>query len=721
MESYLAGNIGSTNEFREIYWAGVPGCTVKEWTTAAPKIPPATFQYIPIFPDATEYDEYYNGFSNSLLWPLFHYFPSYAEYNEQQFDAYLQVNQKFAETLRPHLREGDTVWIHDYHLVPLAAMLRKIIPDLRIGFFLHIPFPSYEIFRLMPRRWQQELLKGLLGADLIGFHTIDYASHFLQTLKMIFSIDSERNTILYDNRLIKVDVFPISINFRKFYDAYDDDKITFLRNEIRRGVGNKKIIFSVDRLDYTKGVQNRLLAYEHFLKNNPQYLGRVVFIIVIVPSRDTISKYIERKKQIDELIGRINSSIGNLEWMPVIYNYHALDFENMVALYGACDLAVITPLRDGMNLVSKEFVASRKDRRGVLVLSEMAGSARELTHAFTINPYDIAEISNCIREGLEMTEENQAVCMENMQKRVSNYDVKAWAEEFIKELDNVKNRQKSFVIRFLDEYERGDLYDAYRQANNRLFLLDYDGTLVTFRSNPEDAVPGENLLKLLNALSSLEGNEVYLISGRSSSWLERQFGHLPIGLVAEHGARYKTRNEKWETEVSVYTEWKEKVHSIMDMYVRRCANTFKEEKEFSMVWHFRNANTEEAKLRAHELVGDLNDYIHNRHLQVMMGNKIVEVRHSGVNKGSFIRKLIQKKSRDFVFAAGDDRTDEDMFKALLDFPNTYSFKIGPDASYAKYNLYTPQMLVSLLESLSHLPIRNDQANPNLEDILKSLP
>ena len=707
MESYLAEKYPGQGEFNEVYWAGVAGCNVSDWRAAQEKIPPSRFEYIPVFPEASEYDDYYAGFSNSLLWPLFHYFPSYAGYNKQHFETYLSVNQKFADTLSRQLRSGDTVWIHDYHLLPLSAMLRKAVPGLRIGFFLHIPFPSFEIFRLMPRRWQQEMLNGLLGADLIGFHTIDYASHFLKTLKMNFGIDSERNTILHDNRLIKVDVFPISINFRKFHDSYEDEKVISLRGSIRKQVGDKKIIFSVDRLDYTKGVGNRLRAYEHFLRTNPDYHGKVVFILVIVPSRDTIPAYIERKREIDEIISQINSSLGSLEWMPVIYNYNTLDFENMVAFYGSCDLALITPLRDGMNLVSKEFVASRKDRRGVLVLSEMAGSARELTHALTINPNDIEEIADCIKEGLEMPPETQEVCMEHMQKRVCNYDVRAWAEEFLKELENIKKRQQSFQIRFIDEYEKGKLFDAYRNARGRLFLLDYDGTLVSFRADPNAAVPDRRLLELLENLGSQEGNEVFLISGRSSSWLEKHFGHLPIGLVAEHGDRYKFRDEKWRLEVPMYTEWKEKVHNIMDMYVRRCANTFKEEKEFSMVWHYRNANQEEASLRAHELVGDLNDYIHNRHLQVLLGNKIVEVRHSGVNKGSFVRKLVQKRSRDFIFAAGDDRTDEDMFKALLEVSKPFSIKIGHEATYAKYNLYTPQMLVSLLESISHLPVREE--------------
>jgi len=700
IQSYLEKQ--TKERFEEVYWAGVPGCNIANWISALKQKPPESFTYLPVFAPEFEYENYYNGLSNSLLWPLFHYFPSFAEYNADHYCSYKKVNLLFADILLKQLRPSDTVWIHDYHLMPLAAILRKDLPQLKIGFFLHIPFPSFEIFRLMPREWQKELLYGVLGADLIGFHTMDYANHFLQSIQVVLGLDNERNIVLHDNRLIKVDVFPISIDFHKFNSAFDNERIVQLRNKIRKEIGERKLIFSVDRLDYTKGVHNRLLAFEKFLHDNPDYEGKVVFILVIVPSRDNIPKYTQKKREIDELISRINSKMGNIHWMPVIYQYSSLDFENLVALYGACDLGLITPLRDGMNLVSKEFVASRKDKRGVLVLSEMAGAARELTDALTINPNDITEMAERIKEGLEMPEEKQASCISNMQHRIFNYDVQAWAADFMCELDNIKLKQGQFQIKFIDEYSKMDIYDAYRDSSRRILLLDYDGTLMPFNPNPDMAVPDENLLQLLKSLADAPGNDVYLISGRNSSWLEAHFGGLPINLVAEHGASYKRVGENWESQHQTHNEWREKVHNVMEIYVRRCPNTFIEEKEFSLVWHYRNADMVQGKLRAYELVTDLNDYIHNRHLQVQMGNRIVEVRQSGINKGKFISQLLDRQSYDFVFAVGDDRTDEDMFKALLNRENVYSIKVGPDASYAKYNLYTPQMVVSLLEGMSFL-------------------
>ncbi len=699
MNSYLEKE---NKAYTQVFWAGVPGCANATWSGAVEKIEKTGFTYLPVFVNSKEYDGYYNGFSNSVLWPLFHYFPSFAEYDAACFECYQKVNEIFAHSLLQALRPGDTVWIHDYHLLPLAAMLRKEMPELTIGFFLHIPFPSFEIFRLLPKKWQAALLNGILGADLVGFHTIDYASHFLQSVLMVLGLDNDRNIIHHDNRLIKIDVFPISIDFKKFNEGYDNEKVIQKRKQLLEQMNGRKIIFSVDRLDYTKGVHNRLKAYEKFLQQNAEYHDKVVFIIVIVPSRDTISKYAERKKMIDEAISHINSKIGNIQWMPVIYQYNYLGFEEMLGLYTACDLALITPLRDGMNLVSKEFVASRKDKKGVLVISEMAGAARELTDALTINPNDLIEMTAKIKEGLEMNEQDQHAAMENMQSRIANYDVREWADDFMTELQNIKNKQASFQIKFLDEFTKRKIYDGYRNSKKRLLLLDYDGTLVSFSSNPDMAVPGEELLKLIEALCNQEGNDVFLISGRSSSWLEQYFGFLPINLIAEHGARYKWKNGNWITDVQTHNEWKGQVHNIMEMYVRRCANSLVEEKDYSMVWHYRNANIDQGKLRSSELISELNDYIRNRHLQVLMGNKIVEVRQSGINKGSFIKKIIEKDNYDYIFAVGDDRTDEDMFKELITTKNTFTIKVGPEASYAKYNLHTPQMVISLLQGFNHL-------------------
>jgi trehalose 6-phosphate synthase/phosphatase len=690
-------------KYDEHYWVGAPCCTPAEWSQAKSQIQAGHFEYLPVFVNNTVYDLYYNGLSNSVIWPLFHYFPSYAEYDAAYYENYVVANQDFFKIIIRNVKKGDIVWIHDYHLLPLAGMIRESLPDLTIGFFLHIPFPSFELFRMMPAGWQQQLLAGIMGADLIGFHTLDYASHFLKCLQMVMGIEAENNIVKYKNRLVKIDFFPISISFEKFNSVFDSPEVVSLRNSYRTQFKGKKILFSVDRLDYTKGVYSRLKAYGWFLKNYPSYREKVVFIIVLVPSRDKIQKYAERKREIDEFIGSVNSTIGTISWKPIVYQYTHLNFTELISLYTACNLALITPLRDGMNLVSKEFVASRKDLKGVLVLSELTGAARELTDALLINPNDINGLAVKIKEGLEMNEQEQSRRMAVMQNRIIQYNVNTWAEDFLTQLNNIKVKQREFEFMFLDADSKRLLFQKYHASRRRLLLLDYDGTLVPFSALPKTAVPDSTLLEVLAGLSRLSSNSVYIVSGRDSNTLDTWLGHLPVNLIAEHGAKSKLAGGSWEVDRHIHADedWKAVILPVMRLYEKRCANTFTENKEFSMVWHFRNADVEQGKIRASELYAELLQLTHHLNLHVVMGNKIIEVRTKGVDKGYLVRKLLKEQDYDFILACGDDATDEDMFRALANNESAVTIKIGAEASYAKYNLYTPQMTVSLLQYFLH--------------------
>ncbi|HEY4206857.1 MAG TPA: bifunctional alpha,alpha-trehalose-phosphate synthase (UDP-forming)/trehalose-phosphatase, partial [Puia sp.] len=546
--------------FAEAFWAGVPDCMERVWNMATEGMTETPYQYLPVFVNWKKYELYYNGFSNSVLWPLFHYFPSFVDYNSSYYEAWLEVNGIFAEKLADNLRKDDVVWIHDYHLLPLAGMLRKHIPTLTIGFFLHIPFPSYELFRLIPKSWQRSILGGMLGADLIGFHTIDYASHFLSSVEEVLQVEHDGQYMWWENRQVKADAFPISVEFEKFHHAYNDASVVENRQKYLEMKGTRKLIFSVDRLDYTKGVANRLKGYEQFITMYPEYKDNVIFVLVIVPSRDVIIKYAERKKIIDEAVGNINSSKGAVVWQPIIYKYGHLAFEELIALYTACDLALITPLRDGMNLVSKEFVASRKDGQGVLVLSEVAGAARELTGALQVNPNDISEMAAAIKVGLEMPGDVQRERMLEMQDRVRRYDVYVWANDFFRELEGVKNIQLEFEIKFLDKVTRMELLDSYAKAAKRLLLLDYDGTLVPFAKLPGAATPGPDVRAILASMADNPLNEVYIVSGRDSQTLEKWFGDIPVGLIAEHGAKLRDTRGDWEAAIAGSTEdWKPKM------------------------------------------------------------------------------------------------------------------------------------------------------------------
>lgn len=687
--------------FSEKVWIGLPGCTEKEWKLATDNFADTDFTYRPVFIPKKTYDLHYNGFSNSVIWPLFHYFPSYADYNSDYYQAYQQVNQLFAEELSNILQKDDVVWIHDYQLLPLAGLLREKFPTLTIGFFLHIPFPSYELFRLLPKQWQQDLLRGMLGADLIGFHIMDYAAHFLSCAEAVLKVEcDEDNYITWGNRKVKIDSFPISIDFKSFYHSYSDPEVAEMRNRYLQLKDNKKMLFSVDRLDYTKGVSNRLKGFEKFLTEYPHYAGNVIFVLVVVPSRDSIRKYAERKKLIDEYVSNLNSRLGSITWQPVIYQYDHLSFQELAGLYAACDIALITPLRDGMNLVSKEFVASRKDEKGVLILSEMTGAAKELTEALLINPNDINEIAAMIKEAIEMPEEEQAKRIKAMQERISRYDVNEWANDYFSELKHAKAAQLEFDIKFMNSNVQRNFFEVYESATKRLILLDYDGTLMPFSKIPSMAKPSREVLELLQNLGEQERNDVYIISGRDSSTLNNWLGHLPVGLIAEHGSKIRTKDKIWQSEITGTQNWKPEISKLMNRYVSKCPHSFIEEKEFSLAWHYRNASTKTGNIRAKELYKELHMLTQQWGLTVLNGNKVIEVRNNHINKGTAVEKLLYGNNYDFIFAAGDDVTDEDMFKALANKANAVTVKVGSGVSFAKYYLYTPFMVQILLSRMS---------------------
>ncbi|RYE59117.1 MAG: bifunctional alpha,alpha-trehalose-phosphate synthase (UDP-forming)/trehalose-phosphatase [Sphingobacteriales bacterium] len=699
INSYLNGQGADTFPYKA--WVGTAGCTIDKWDLAGSQRADTDYRFLPVFVADDEYDCYYNGFSNSTLWPLFHYFPSFAEYDSTCFDAYMAVNKHFADLLLKELRAGDTVWIHDYHLLPLAGMLRAKIPELSIGFFLHIPFPSYELFRVIPKKWQREIIRGMLGADLVGFHTESYALHFLNTVVMSMKAEHDGRYVSWDNRQIQVDAFPISIDYNLFNDAYDRLRVITERKNYLQMKGDKKMLFSVDRLDYTKGIFNRLKAFEKFLTVHPELHGKVVFVLVIVPSRDTIAKYNEGKKAIDEYIGNLNSSLGSITWQPIIYHYNHLDFDELIALYTSCDVALITPLRDGMNLVSKEFVASRRDEQGVLILSEMAGSAAELVDALLINPNDIDEIAETIAIALDMNFEEQATRMNALRKRIKRYNVNEWAKDFFEQLDHIKSQQLKFEIKAFDSFAKERLLADYAKAQKRLLLLDYDGTLVPFSKIPANAVPSRELKHVLAQLAAVKKNDVYIISGRDSETLGNWLGELQISLIAEHGAKFRKLDQPWTNEaIAESTAWKDKVEAIMERYVARCPGSFVEPKEFSLAWHYRNSDYSLATRRAKDLYEELVELTLQSPLDVLNGNKVIEVRNKGINKGIAAEKVIQVAEYDFIICIGDDKTDEDMFKVLAKVQNSYTIKVGYQASFAHFNLHTPYLVQELLEAMA---------------------
>ncbi len=645
----------------------------------------------PVFLSQKDVEKYYYGFSNKTLWPLFHYFTQFVIYDDSFWKTYMSVNREFAKAVLKVADKDDIIWVHDYQLMLLPMMLRKKLPDNPIGFFLHIPFPAFEVFRTLP--WRKEIVEGLLGADLIGFHTYDYATYFLDSVRRLFGYESTLGRINFKDRIIKVDAFPMGIDYDKFANASKDPAVQKSVKSVRRTVGERKVILSVDRMDYTKGILQRLDAYDKFLDAYPQYKGKVTMILVAVPSRSHVEQYASLKKSVDQKVGAINGKHGMIDWTPIHYLYRSLPFNRLTALYLVADIAPITPLRDGMNLVAKEFVATKTDGRGVLILSEMAGAAKELDGALIVNPNSDDELVEALKTAIEMPVKEQVERNKMMQERLKRYTVTHWAQDFIKVLHEVKEMQRNYLSKKLTEEVEEKIVSHFKNSKERLLLLDYDGTLIPFSSKPSYAKPDKRLIKLLSALS--EVSEVVIVSGRDKDTLERWFGKLDVGLIGEHGVWIKDKGEDWREIMPLENEWKASIRPILEYYVDRTPGSFIEEKPFSLVWHYRNVQKELAVTRVGELKSVLANLAVNLGVEMLDGNKVVEFKNIGVNKGRAALHFINKKKWGFMLAAGDDVTDEDLFSVLPDY--AYSIKVRRGISVAKYDVESYVQVRNLLE------------------------
>jgi trehalose 6-phosphate synthase/phosphatase len=693
----LAEKAKATEQFdQRIVWIGKTDDTAEELARVQEQV--SDFELVPVRIEDRLDDKYYGGFCNDMIWPLFHYFPLLANFDVAYFEAYREAHELFFEQVARILRPTDLVWVHDYHLMLLPGLIRERFPDANIGFFLHVPFPSFEVFRLMPRGWREAILQGILGADLAGFHTFDYTQYLLRAVRRTLGMETTMNTVVVEDRLVKAETFPLGIDYTRFKDATQDAEVHREREKLRQILGNSKLIFSVDRLDYSKGLLHRLMGFEHFLEKYPKWHGKIVFNMVVIPSRESVGRYQDMKKEIEAAVGRINGKYGSLTWRPVVYQYQSLAFPEMVALYDLSDVGLITPIRDGMNLVAKEYIACQRTNPGALILSEMAGAAAELSEAILINPTDKAEVAAAIAKALDMPMSDRRAVLERMQRRLETYDVFAWAKDFFDTMDRVKQEQQVLKVRLVSRSIENQIAQKYCKAARRIIFLDYDGTLVPFSKYPEMAVPSEPVLVQLRRLAADAKNTVVIVSGRRQDFLNQYFGDLPIVLVAEHGAFIRMPPAGWTSEVDADPAWKQQVLPVLQRYADRCTGAFIEEKGLSLAWHFRNADPGISLLRSQELKDELRELVsHDSKLQIMEGHKVIEVKRSGYDKGSVALKLLGSAAYDFILAIGDDKTDEDLFRAVP--AHALTVKIGITASLAKYNLKDQQEVVRFLDHL----------------------
>lgn len=696
--SYLDRPVADGVERPNYLWMGWPGASVPPEHEAAVRAHGDQFKSSPIFLSEDNMDRFYLGFCNKTIWPLFHYFPTLTRYDEEFWQEYRNVNRLFSEAVIKALRPDDMLWIHDYHLMLLPGLVREKFPEMPIGFFLHIPFPSWEIFRMLPRAWREEIIEGLLGSSVIGFHTHDYVRYFLTSVLRTRGYEHHLGSLTLRDRIVKVDTFPMGVEFDRFMAAAAAPGTSLEVEQLRAKCAGQKVIFSVDRLDYTKGLVSRLRSYEYFLKNNPQWHGKVVFIISVAPSRIGVDSYRAMKLELEQIVGRIVGDYGTVHWTPLVYQFRLLSFEEIIPLYRLCDVALITPLRDGMNLVAKEFIASRPDHTGVLVLSEMVGAAREMGEAIIVNPFQLEDTARALEQALTMPVEEQVRRNQPMQERLRRYNVIRWAEDFVQALVSTHKSDAARLARALTGKASSAMVQQYRAAGRRALLLDYDGTLVPFASEPKLAQPDTELIDLLTALGSDPANEVVIVSGRPRHTLEGWFGNLPVSLIAEHGAWLRQKGTEWRMLKAMTVEWKDRVRAILQLYVDRLPGALLEEKDFSLAWHYRRADPDQASLRAKELVDDLSGFTRNIDVQVFEGNKVIELRNSGVNKGAATLVWLANQTPEFILGVGDDRTDEDLFRSL---PATaFSVRVGVANTAARYYLASHTAVRRILRELA---------------------
>ena len=700
-----------------IGWSGDTSDTTDETRNAIVKEWADKHRYFAVDLDQETAHGFYEGIANQALWPLFHHFPSLLRFETEHWRAYVRANETFRDEILKHVGPDDLVWIHDYHFLLLPQMLREALPEVSIGFFLHVPFPSSSVFRIIPKR--EELLHGMLGADYLGFHTHRYLQHFRTSMLRLLGLTSQMDHVEFGKRIVRLDALPIGIAPHEFTDLLTKGAGTRKQlADLKQRFGYCKILLGVDRLDYTKGIPERLRAYRKFLEDFPEWRGKVVLIQVAVPSRERVPRYTRLRREVDELIGEINGDWSTPNWSPITYLRRNLPQADLAALYASADVALVTPLRDGLNLVAKEYVACKSSGDGVLVLSEFAGAAAEMGEALQVNPYDEESLSSTIARALSLSETEKRDRMMALYRRVHKNNVFAWGDRFIKNLTTAALTRSAQQHDEPLPLEKKQVLDAFYQAQSRLIMLDYDGTLAPFATLPQSAVPSSHLIGILERLVQDEQSIVALISGRSRVDLERWFAGIPnLWIAAEHGALlWSPISRTWDQpHHDASDEWKKRVYPILEHFVDRTPGSFIEEKEFSLVWHYRMADPEFGDWLANDLVANLDHMLAESPVKAMKGQKTVEVKSLWANKGQvYSRLLLSGAAPDFIMAAGDDVTDEDLFARLPE--SAWTIHVGRNQSRAKYYLSNPDEMISLLAQMLESPEPEHIVEPELRVI-----
>ncbi|GAU48695.1 hypothetical protein TSUD_186880 [Trifolium subterraneum] len=711
------------------------------------------FNCVPTFLPHELQKKFYLGFCKQQLWPLFHYMLPICSDHGDRFDraiwqAYVSANKIFADKVMEVINpDDDFVWVHDYHLMVLPTFLRKKFNRVKLGFFLHSPFPSSEIYRTLPVR--DEILRGLLNSDLIGFHTFDYARHFLSCCSRMLGLDYESKRghigLDYFGRTIFIKILPVGIHMGRLDSVLNLPSTSSKLKEIQEEFKDKKVILGVDDMDIFKGINLKFLAVEQLLQQKPHLQGQVVLIQVVNPARGSGKDVQEAKKEAYSIAQRINDRYGSNDYQPVIIiDRHVPRFEKS-AYYALAECCIVNAVRDGMNLVPYKYIVCRQGtpkldeavgrrsdcpRTSMLVVSEFIGCSPSLSGAIRVNPWDIEAVADALDMALTIGEPEKKLRHEKHYRYVSSHDVAYWARSFMQDLERACKDHYSkrcwgmgwgLAFRVISlshgfrKLSHDHIISAYKRTSRRAIFLDYDGTIVSQSSI--NKTPSTEVISVLNALCNDTKNIVFIVSGRARDSLSEWFASCKLlGLAAEHGyfLRWNSDSE-WETgHFSADLDWKQIVLPVMQSYTEATDGSNIEIKESALVWHHQDADPDFGSCQAMELLDHLESVLANEPALVKRGQHIVEVKPQGVTKGLVAEKVLLNMVNggnppDFVMCIGDDRSDEDMFESILSTascpslpaaPDIFACTVGRKPSKAKYFLDDTYDVVRLLEGLA---------------------
>ncbi|MCD2442554.1 bifunctional alpha,alpha-trehalose-phosphate synthase (UDP-forming)/trehalose-phosphatase [Agromyces sp. SYSU K20354] len=651
---------------------------------------------IPVPLAAQELEEYYEGFSNDTLWPLYHDVIAPPSFHREWWDAYVRVNRRFAEAAARAASPGAVVWVQDYQLQLVPKMLRESRPDLVIGFFNHIPFPAYGIYSQLP--WRRQVLSGLLGADVIGFQRAADAGNFSRAVRRLFGYTT-RGTLIEvptddsEVRRVVARHFPISIDAAGFEEIARRPAVQARAREIRASLGDPEIIMlGVDRLDYTKGIRHRLKAFGELLRDDRLSVERATLVQVASPSRERVETYRQLRDEIELMVGRLNGDFSTLGHQAIAYLHHGYPREEMVALYLAADVMLVTALRDGMNLVAKEYVACRFDQDGVLVLSEFAGASDELRQAVLVNPHDIEGLKDAIVEAVEMPQRERTRRMRALRRRVSDNDVARWSATFLKTLTGAGIIAPG-VPDVLESAVTG-----IASTERLLVALDFDGTLAPLVDRPEDARATKRARAAIERLAATDDTRVAIVSGRALASL-REVADPPAGalLSGSHGVELQLDGGVVTIDLrNGELDALERLTRILDEVASGADGAWVEHKPAGRALHTRKVLAPEAtelqRIARERIEREVSD------LSVRTGKGVLEFAVRSTDKGEALTRLRQHAGASAVIYVGDDVTDEDAFAALES--DDVGVKVGQGKSVAAYRLRSPEDVAILLEHLA---------------------